>query len=61
MIQGVGYPLTDLLQILTAELSRTVKKAPVVEFDIPKRVFPQVDPMSPRKDGDVLTRWDFRS
>lgn len=34
--------LTASLQLIDAELGKDLKKTPVVEFDIPKRIFTQL-------------------
>jgi U3 small nucleolar RNA-associated protein 19 len=51
--------LTYWLQLLEAEMTKSVKKAPVVEFHIPKRIFlPQDDPAT-NPDSLLVKFWDF--
>ena len=45
--------------MLDAELAKEVKKAPVVEFEIPKRIFLKHDPDSLQQDGPLVQMWDF--
>lgn len=45
--------------MLDAELAKDVKKAPVVEFEIPKRIFLEYDPDSPQQDSLVVQMWNF--
>lgn len=53
------YSLADATQLIEAEMAKDVKKAPVTEFHIPKRVFlPQDDPAS-NPDSLVVKLWDF--
>ncbi|KYK56867.1 ribosome biogenesis protein Noc4 [Drechmeria coniospora] len=59
-----SYNMEDFLDhsyatLLDAELDREVKKAPVVEFHIPKKVFmPQGDPAA-APDSLMVRLWDF--
>ncbi|KAF7560862.1 hypothetical protein G7046_g3301 [Stylonectria norvegica] len=59
-----AYNLEDFLDhsyatLLEAEISKEVKKGPVVEFHIPKRVFmPQEEPAT-TPDSLVVKLWDF--
>ncbi|KAI0387523.1 nucleolar complex protein [Hypomontagnella monticulosa] len=60
-----SYNLEDFLDhsyssLLDAELSKQVKKAPVVEFMIPKRVFLPQDPDSGVEDSLLAKLWDFQ-
>ncbi|KAI0841022.1 nucleolar complex protein [Hypoxylon sp. FL0890] len=60
-----SYNLEDFLDhsyssLLDAELSKQVKKAPVVEFMIPKRVFLPQDPASGAEDSLLAKLWDFQ-
>ncbi|KAI1379391.1 CBF/Mak21 family-domain-containing protein [Hypoxylon crocopeplum] len=60
-----SYNLEDFLDhsyssLLDAELSKQVKKAPVVEFMIPKRVFLPQDPTSEVEDNLLARLWDFQ-
>lgn len=51
--------LTAMAQLLEAELGKDVKKAPVVEFQIPKRIFlPQTDPAA-APDSLLVRLWNF--
>ncbi|KAL7627415.1 Maturation and nuclear export of 40S ribosomal subunits interacting protein [Parahypoxylon ruwenzoriense] len=59
------YNLEDFLDhsyssLLDAELSKQVKKPPVVEFMIPKRVFLPQDPASEVEDSLLARLWDFQ-
>ena len=45
--------------MLDAELAKDVKKAPVVEFDIPKRIFLMQDADSLQQDSLLVQMWDF--
>ncbi|KAK4181210.1 putative nucleolar complex protein 4 [Triangularia setosa] len=64
-----GYNIEDFLDhsygsLFEAEMGKEVKKAPVVEFMIPKRVFTKVAEEEGReggKDGLVVGLWDFGS
>jgi U3 small nucleolar RNA-associated protein 19 len=40
---------------------KDVKKPPVVEFMIPKRIFSSVDKGSEEKDSLLVELWDFNS
>ncbi|QPH01083.1 hypothetical protein C2857_005282 [Epichloe festucae Fl1] len=59
-----SYNMEDFLDhsyasLLEAELGKDVRKAPVVEFQIPKRIFlPQDDPAS-APDSLLVKLWDF--
>ncbi|KAI9897498.1 hypothetical protein N3K66_007354 [Trichothecium roseum] len=59
-----SYNMEDFLDhsyasLLDAELGRDVKKTPVVEFHIPKRIFlPQDDPVE-NPDSLLVKLWDF--
>ncbi|KAI0888631.1 CBF/Mak21 family-domain-containing protein [Annulohypoxylon maeteangense] len=60
-----SYNIEDFLDhsyssLLDAELSKQVKKAPVVEFMIPKRVFLPQDPASGTEDSLLAKLWDFQ-
>ncbi|KAI1412150.1 nucleolar complex protein [Hypoxylon sp. FL1857] len=60
-----SYNLEDFLDhsyssLLDAELSKQVKKAPVVEFMIPKRVFLPQDPTSGAEHSLLAKLWDFQ-
>ncbi|KAI1344630.1 CBF/Mak21 family-domain-containing protein [Xylariaceae sp. FL0016] len=59
------YNLEDFLDhsytsLLDAELTKPVKKAPVVEFMIPKRIFLPQDTASGEPDGLLVKLWDFQ-
>ncbi|KAK5655449.1 hypothetical protein OQA88_5720 [Cercophora sp. LCS_1] len=58
-----SYGLEDFLDhsygsLLDAEMSKEVKKPPVVEFMIPKRIFTKAD-STEDKDGLLVSLWDF--
>ncbi|KAI5868679.1 CBF/Mak21 family-domain-containing protein [Durotheca rogersii] len=60
-----AYNLEDFLDhsygsLLEAELSKQVKKAPVVEFMIPQRIFLPQDPASGVEDNLLARLWDFQ-
>ncbi|KAI1208315.1 CBF/Mak21 family-domain-containing protein [Annulohypoxylon truncatum] len=60
-----SYNIEDFLDhsyssLLDAELSKQVKKAPVVEFMIPKRVFLPQDPASGTEESLLAKLWDFQ-
>lgn len=46
---------------MEAELSKSVKKPPVVEFMIPKRIFLPNDPGSGVEDNLFVKLWEFES
>lgn len=48
-----------LMQMLDAELSKEVKKAPVVEFEIPKNIFMKQDVGSNIEDSLLVKLWNF--
>lgn len=50
---------TDWRQLIEAEMAKSVKKAPVVEFHIPKRVFLPQDAPAETPDSLVVKLWDF--
>lgn len=45
--------------MLDAELSKEVKKAPVVEFEIPKKIFMKHDIGSNVEDSLLVKLWKF--
>jgi U3 small nucleolar RNA-associated protein 19 len=45
--------------MLDAELSKEVKKAPVVEYEIPKRIFMKQDAGSGVEDSLLVKLWNF--
>lgn len=47
------------VQMLEAEYVKDVKKTPVVEFEIPKKVFMKGDASSKVQDGLLVNLWDF--
>ncbi|KAI1106996.1 nucleolar complex protein [Jackrogersella minutella] len=60
-----SYNIEDFLDhsyssLLDAELSKQVRKAPVVEFMIPKRVFLPQDPAPGSEDTLLAKLWDFQ-
>ncbi|KAK9778434.1 putative CCAAT-binding factor domain-containing protein [Seiridium cardinale] len=60
-----GYNQEDFLDhgyssLMEAELSKQIKKPPVVEYMIPKRVFLPLDPGSGTEDNLLTKLWDFQ-
>jgi U3 small nucleolar RNA-associated protein 19 len=47
------------LQLLEAEMNKDVKKAPVVEYMIPRRIFSKAETGSDEKDNLLVSLWDF--
>jgi U3 small nucleolar RNA-associated protein 19 len=45
--------------MLEAELSKEVKKVPVVEYEIPKKIFTKHDPESGLEDSLLVKLFDF--
>lgn len=45
--------------MLDAELDKEVKKAPVVEFEIPKRIFMKQDAEAGIEDSLLVKLWNF--
>lgn len=45
--------------MLDAELSKEVKKTPVVEFEIPKKIFTKQDSSTDVKDSLLVKLWNF--
>ncbi|KAK3903248.1 CBF/Mak21 family-domain-containing protein [Staphylotrichum tortipilum] len=61
-----AYSLEDFLDhsygsLLEAEMSKEVKKAPVVEYMIPKRIFTKAEPTSEETNSLLVSLWDFGS
>ncbi|KAH6606467.1 ccaat-binding factor [Trichoderma cornu-damae] len=59
-----SYNMEDFLDhsyasLLDAEMAKDIKKAPVVEFHIPKRVFLAQDEPATNPDGLLVKLWDF--
>ncbi|KAI9794312.1 MAG: hypothetical protein M1833_000403 [Piccolia ochrophora] len=59
-----SYNLEDFLDhsygsMLTAELSKPVKKMPVVEYEIPKRILTTDEEQSPTPENILTRLWDF--
>ncbi|KAF6841484.1 ribosome biogenesis protein [Colletotrichum plurivorum] len=59
-----SYNIEDFLDhsygsLLEAEMGKNVKKPPVIEFQIPKRVFLPNDPESGVQDNLLTKLWDF--
>ncbi|KAJ2977328.1 hypothetical protein NUW58_g7844 [Xylaria curta] len=59
------YNMEDFLDhsynsLIEAELSKSVKKPPVVEFMIPKRIFLPNDPVSGVEDNLIIKLWEFQ-
>lgn len=48
-------------QLLEAEMSKEVKKPPVVEYMIPKHIFTKAAPGSDEQDSLLVSLWDFGS
>ena len=51
--------LTTCRQLIEAEMHKEVKKPPVVEFMIPKRIFTSAEPGSDEKNSLLVDLWDF--
>jgi U3 small nucleolar RNA-associated protein 19 len=49
----------NLTQLFEAEMNKEVKKAPVVEFHIPKRVFLPQDAENGVPDSLLVKLWGF--
>lgn len=47
------------LQLLDGEITKEIKKAPVVEFQIPKRILLPQDPDSEQPNSLLVKLWDF--
>jgi U3 small nucleolar RNA-associated protein 19 len=45
--------------MLEAELNKEIKKAPVVEYEIPKRIFTKYEPDSGMEDSLLVKVIDF--
>ena len=45
--------------MLDAELGKELKKAPVVEFEIPKKIFMKQDADSTVENGLLVKLWNF--
>jgi U3 small nucleolar RNA-associated protein 19 len=45
--------------MLEAELSKEVKKAPVVEYEVPKKIFMKQGADSGVEDSLLVKLWDF--
>ncbi|KAF7543491.1 hypothetical protein G7Z17_g10698 [Cylindrodendrum hubeiense] len=59
-----SYNIEDFLDhsyatLLEAEISKDVKKGPVVEFQIPKKVFTSYDDAEVEQDSLLVKLWDF--
>jgi hypothetical protein len=54
-------PATNRLQLIEAEMNKEVKKPPVIEFMIPKRIFTKAPPESGESDSLLVSLWDFGS
>jgi len=42
-------------------MTKNIRKAPVVEFMIPKRIFAKAQPEEEQKDSLLVNLWDFGS
>jgi U3 small nucleolar RNA-associated protein 19 len=51
--------INTILQLLDAELGKDVKKAPVIEFQIPRRIFLPQDEPAVTPDSLLVKLWDF--
>ncbi|KAL2118991.1 hypothetical protein VTJ04DRAFT_5950 [Mycothermus thermophilus] len=61
-----AYNLEDFLDhsygsLIEAEMNKEVKKPPVIEFMIPKRIFTKAAPESGESDSLLVSLWDFGS
>ncbi|KXX74031.1 Nucleolar complex protein 4 [Madurella mycetomatis] len=61
-----SYGLEDFLDhsygsLLEAEMAKEIKKPPVVEYMIPKRIFTKVGPSPEGTDSLLVSLWDFGS
>ncbi|KAL2020653.1 hypothetical protein VTK56DRAFT_8049 [Thermocarpiscus australiensis] len=61
-----AYSLEDFLDhsygsLLEAEMTKEVKKPPVVEYMIPKRIFTKAGPAPEETDSLLVSLWDFES
>lgn len=45
--------------MLDAELSKTIKKPPEIEYEIPKKIFMKHDVGSANKDSLLVNLWSF--
>ncbi len=45
--------------MLDAELSKDLRKSPVVEYEIPKKIFMKHDGDSAQQDSLLVRLWDF--
>ena len=45
--------------MLEDELSKDVKKVPVVEYEIPKKIFSKQEEGSGKEDSLLVKLWDF--
>ncbi|KAL9127802.1 MAG: hypothetical protein Q9217_003386 [Psora testacea] len=60
-----AYNIEDFLDhsyatMLDAELSKDIKKAPEIEYDIPKKIFSKHDTDSCKDDSLLVRLWDFK-
>lgn len=46
--------------MLEAELTKDVKKPPVVEFEIPKKIFMKHEAFAGVEDSLLVKLWDFK-
>ncbi|KAK4127088.1 CBF-domain-containing protein [Parathielavia appendiculata] len=61
-----AYSLEDFLDhsygsLIEAEMTKEVKKPPVVEYMIPKRIFTKAGPVPEENDSLLVNLWDFGS
>ncbi|KAK1777338.1 CBF/Mak21 family-domain-containing protein [Copromyces sp. CBS 386.78] len=61
-----SYNLEDFLDhsygsLIDAEMLKEVKKAPVIEFMIPKHIFTKADAGTEQTDSPLVSLWDFGS
>lgn len=45
--------------MLEAELGKDIKKAPVIEYEIPKKIFTKHEAESGLEDSLLVKLWDF--
>ena len=51
--------LLTLPQMLEAELSKDIKRVPIVEFEIPKKIFTRYDVEFGVEDSLIVKLWDL--
>lgn len=53
------FEVTNEPQMLDAELSKNFKKAPEIEYDIPKKIYMKHDKASAKEVNLLATLWSF--